>query len=64
MMAGPPFDPNMAAYLRLMTDHRRERIRHWPIVMVAFAVAVAVGVAASGPEPREKPATSVSISAR
>ena len=36
---------NEAWYFRLMAAHRRGLVRHWPLVLVAFAAAVAIGLA-------------------
>ena len=36
---------NEAWYFQLMAAHRRGLVRHWPLVLVAFAAAVAIGVA-------------------
>jgi hypothetical protein len=57
-MVGPPIDPSAARYVRMMTDHRRELVRQWPLVLVAFGVAIAIGVASpdrSEPHPDGAP---------
>ena len=65
MMAGPPFDPNTAAYVRLMTGRRRELDRGWPLVFVAFAIVVAIALAASaGGDKTARPPHPAAVSAR
>jgi hypothetical protein len=44
-MVGPPIDPGAAHYVRMISAHRREVGRHWPLVLIALGIVIAIGVA-------------------